>query len=93
MFTEPVKLIGEGKYKLDAVKEITVTESFLEMDLDVRKCQNEEPMEECTTRHYINDLLQQCDCLPLSISTSNKVFKIHIIKFIFRPISESYLLP
>ena len=58
---------------MDVVKEIKVTDSFLVMDIDVRECQNEEPLENCTTRQYINDLLQQCDCLPLSITTSNKV--------------------
>ena len=73
LFTEPVKLIGEGKYNLNAVKEIKVTESFLGLDMKDRGCQNEEPLENCTTRHYINDLLQQCNCLPLSITTSNKV--------------------
>ena len=73
LFSEPLKLIGEGKYNLNAVKEIKVTDSFLEMDIDVRECQKEEPLENCTTRQYINDLLQQCDCLPLSITTSNKV--------------------
>ena len=73
MFTEPVKLVGEGKYNLDAVKEITVTESYLGMDMDTRKCQNEEPMENCITRNFIESVFQQCGCLPLSIATSNNV--------------------
>ena len=68
-----MKLIGEGKYNLNAVKEIKVTESFLGLNMEDRACQNEATIENCTTRHYINDLLEQCDCLPLSITTSNKV--------------------
>ena len=73
IFLEPVELIGEGKYNLDAVKEITVTESYLGMDMDTRKCQNDEPMENCTTRHYIDSVSHLCGCLPLSIANTNNV--------------------
>ena len=64
MFTEPVKLVGEGKYNLDAVKEITVTDSFLGMDMEDKGCQIEEPLHNCTTQHYIETFLDQCGCLP-----------------------------
>ena len=73
IFLEPVELIGEGKYNLDAVKEITVTESYLGMDMDTRKCQNDEPIENCTTRQYMETVSHLCGCLPLSITTNNNV--------------------
>ena len=36
-----MKLIGEGEYNLNALKQIKVTDDFLGMDQDVRQCQNE----------------------------------------------------
>ena len=64
---------GEGKYNIDALKEIKVTESYLGMDIKSRGCQNEEPQEECKTRHLTETFLQQCGCLPLRIATSKNV--------------------
>ena len=53
------------------VKEIKVTESFLDLDKDVIKCQNKESFDQCKTRTYINSLNNQCGCLPFAVS--NKV--------------------
>ena len=69
---EPVNLLGEGNYNLNALKEIDVTESYLGLDQDVRGCQNEESLDVCTTRHYIKTLLDQCGCLPLNIQLTEK---------------------
>ena len=75
-FSEPVKLVGEGKYNIDAVKEIKATESYMGMDMKYRGCQDEEPLEDCTAKHYIDTLLHQCECLPLRIATSTNVINI-----------------
>ena len=72
-FLEPVKLIGEGEYKLDVLKEIVVTDSYLGLDKYIRGCQNEEPLENCTTRSYIENLVRNCGCLPLTIRLTDKV--------------------
>ena len=72
-FLEPVNLDGEGKYNLNVLKEISVTESYLGLDQEVKGCQNDEALEECRARNYIDTLLQQCKCLPLSIRVSEKV--------------------
>ena len=64
---EPVQLVGEGEYNLNNLKEIKVTEAYLGLDQDIRECQNEEPFYNCTTRHYIDNLLSNCGCLPLNI--------------------------
>ena len=69
----PVELIGEGEYKLDSWKEIKVTDSFLEMEKDVTKCQNVESIQECTTKQYINRALRQCQCLPYNLGIFKKV--------------------
>ena len=66
-------LIGEGDYNLNVLKEVEVTDSYLGLDLDIRKCQNEEPFDNCTTRQYINTIIQECGCLPLNMILSNEV--------------------
>ena len=68
-----VELSGEGKYNLNAIKEIKVTDSFLGLDMEDKGCQNEEPIEECTTRQYIDTVLHQCGCLPLKLTVTQKV--------------------
>ena len=66
-------IIGEGEYNLNVVKNIQVTESYLELDQDVRGCQTETTIQNCTTRQYISGLLEGCGCLPFSIRLSEKV--------------------
>ena len=56
---------------MNALKEIRVTESYLGLDQDVRDCQHEEPYDNCTTRHYLHALLEECGCLPLTVRSSN----------------------
>ena len=68
-----MKLIGEGDYNLDAMKEIMVTDSYLELDQDVTKCQNKESFFNCTTRQYVKTVLAECGCLPFNMRLSNKV--------------------
>ena len=65
---------GEGEYNLDVMKEIKVTESYLGLDKNVRECQDVEPFFNCTTRYYLDALLNQCGCLPLHLkATYHKV--------------------
>ena len=72
-FVEPVSLIGEGEYNLNALKEIEAKDSFLGLDQDVRKCQNDEPLFNCTTRKYIEAVVSKCKCLPSNLRLFNKV--------------------
>ena len=60
-----MKLIGEGKYNLNTLKEIKVTESYLGIDRDVRACQNIQTIEKCRTQKYIRGIIGTCGCLPL----------------------------
>ena len=73
LLLDPVVLFGEGQYNLHSTKEISVTESFMGLDRDIRKCQNIETYEGCKTRLYIKHLRQECGCLPLSLKLSEKV--------------------
>ena len=78
IFLAPVTLIGEGEYNLNILKEIKVTESFLGLDKDTRKCQNEEPILNCTSRHYTESILKKCGCIPANMRLSNKVKFAHL---------------
>ena len=75
---EPVSLIGEGEYNLNALKEIEAKDSFLGLDQDVRKCQNDETLFNCTTRKYIEAVVSKCKCLPSNLRLFNKVWQIDI---------------
>ena len=66
-------LKGEGEYKLDVMKQIEVTESYLGLDQHVIGCQNDEPFENCTTRHYMDHLMAECGCIPPNLSVFKKV--------------------
>ena len=79
---DPVGLFGEGQYNLLSLKEISVTDSFMGLDKDFRKCQNIETYNSCKTRLYIEQLRQKCGCLPFSLKMSAKVSFI-ILKSIY----------
>ena len=62
-----------NEYNLNTVKEISVTDDFVTLDKTIIKCQNEELLQDCKTRKYINTMVEQCKCLPFSIRTHNEV--------------------
>ena len=66
-------LIGEGEYNINNLKELNVTESFFGLDANVKKCQNVESIYSCTTRQYINTILEQCGCLPINMRMTIEV--------------------
>ena len=65
----PVRLHGEGSYAITDVKEITVSDEFLGLDETIRKCQNIEPFENCTTRQYLDTVKKECKCVPFALNT------------------------
>ena len=52
---------------MDVVKEVKVTEDYLELDEYTRNCQNTETFEECTTKQYLNAVEKKCKCLPYGL--------------------------
>ena len=70
---DPVELFGEGQYNFQSLKEIIVTDSFMGLDRDARKCQNIETVDECKTRLYVENFRRQCGCLPISLKMSEEV--------------------
>ena len=69
----PVMLAGEGQYNLNVLKQIEVTESFLGLDESDRRCQNQEPYDNCTTRTFIELMREKCGCITLAINLQNEV--------------------
>ena len=67
-------MIGEGEYNLDDFRQVDVTESYLSLDPSIKRCQNEEPLHNCTTRQHIDTIIRQCGCLPINLRTSDEVF-------------------
>ena len=62
---------------MTAVKDIKVTEDFLGLSDNVKKCQSEETFKECSTRRYLHAVESQCNCIPYALkfsSVQNQVF-------------------
>ena len=63
-------LTGEGEYNINALKEIKATDSFLTLDDEIRGCRSsEESHDDCTTRIYLDNMRQKCDCRPFSVGS------------------------
>ena len=73
LILDPVRLTGELQFHLQNLKEISVTDSFLGLNVESRKCQNIETLNDCKTRLYIENMKQTCGCLPVSHIMSEKV--------------------
>ena len=71
---DPVRLIGEFQFNLQSLKQISVTDSFLGLDVNSRKCQNVRTFNDCKTMLYIEKMRYECGCLPLSHILSEKVY-------------------
>ena len=50
-------------YKIRAFKVVEAKDSFLALDENIRRCQ-EEPQDDCNTRKYLDTLKKECQCLP-----------------------------
>ena len=76
LHVEPVSVFGGATLAISDVKVMEVTEDYLGLDENVRKCQNREPFENCTTRQYLSKVESQCNCVPYALkdfSTSSMV--------------------
>ena len=80
LFADSVTLSGNGQFNLNILKEISGTDSFLGLDQNVRGCQNDEPYDNCTTRHYIKAMRDKCGCLPFPVTIpGNEVHRLLLV--------------
>ena len=72
-FIEPLRLAVGNEFNLNNVKEIKVSDEFLGLNMDITGCQNDRSLTDCKTEQYLTALRTQCKCLPLSVSSTEKV--------------------
>ena len=89
-YLDPVTLHGEGEFDLNIVREMDVTDSFMGLPLEVKDCQNEEDLVDCTTRHHRENVLDNCGCLPLSIGSAIKNVKTNEINYFINDNREAF---
>ena len=61
---KPFTAYGGGQYIVTSVKEMTTTADFDILSEEVKRCQNEETIEECSNRKLMTGAAKQCGCLP-----------------------------
>ena len=49
--------------------DVSVTDSFLGLDEDIRKCQRKDKFEKCVLTNSVDNMLKECGCVPLHIAT------------------------
>ena len=55
---------GGGQYIITSVKQMTTTADFDNFPDDVKKCQNEESLDECSNKKILEGVVKFCGCLP-----------------------------
>ena len=68
---------------MNNLKEIEVTDSFYELEREIRNCQNyktKDTYDNCTTRFFMEQMRLNCGCLPYAINppTDKKVCGKHM---------------
>ena len=91
---EPLQLYGEGDFALTDVKELDGTEEFLDLDVKVRKCQNEETILDCRSRKYLDMGTKKCGCIPHHLMSFDKMVR-EAIKKMSQKVKKSiiFLIP
>ena len=57
------------------MKYVKVTDSFLSLDENVIKCQNDKTFEQCLTQNYLESFMKKHKCLPIQVRLSTKVLQ------------------
>ena len=55
---------------LTNIKKINVSSDFLSLDQDITQCQTEQLRVDCITRKYQEEILELCNCAPVSLRHS-----------------------
>ena len=75
------------------VKEFTVTEDFLGLDLKTKNCQDEQTWYECKTKNFFLAITNNCHCVPFSMRnyTSTTNMKVSFLIKIYHTENEAIL--
>ena len=71
-YLEPLRLVGDGDYNLNLLKEVSTTDDFLTLPLEKRKCQEITDFQSCFSNSSVNSLKKNCNCLPFNVVPENK---------------------
>ena len=61
-------MYGSGKYSLDSVKEIRVTDGFKTLKENQKKCQTAQTYEQCLTNLLQLKMKEACNCIPYELA-------------------------
>ena len=67
LFEVPERFYGSGSIRIKGVKQIHVTNDYLDLDPQSRGCQHENTYEGCVTELYLDLLSEECKCLPFNL--------------------------
>lgn len=73
IFVAPVDLSGRGIYQLSSVKKVEVSDAFLGLNIETKKCQNRETFEDCQTKMFLTKLHEYCKCKPYNLREYSSV--------------------
>ena len=82
--SEPVVLRGAGKYDLNVLKGIKVTESYLGLPEKATGCQNTQKLQDCERKQYFDALHNECGCLPLSL----RIKANEVVTYLLHPVDS-----
>ena len=78
-FSEPLRLYGAGDYAFTNVKEVEGTEDFLQLDEDVKKCQDKESVVDCLSREYLESGRKKCGCVPYELRNYSRTVSFYAL--------------
>ena len=64
-----------GSYAMTSMKKMTGTSSFLDLPENIKDCQIED-QQRCYSRRYVEDLQNQCNCLPWALGARGILQKV-----------------
>ena len=76
---EPLRLYGGGDYEFVNVKEVIVSKEFLELDEDVKKCQNNESVVDCAATEYLESGRKECGCVPFHLMNYSRTVRYYAL--------------
>ena len=82
IFLDSLMLKPGREYNLNNIKLIQATDDFMNLDNAIKKC-HAEHYDNCTTRNYVERVIQECGCLPLNIITTTTFEKVIDISSLF----------
>ena len=69
-------MFGEGNYAITDIQKVFVTQEFLGLDSETRGCHRNSKLEGCETLTYLNNMKEQCGCIPSNIRRFYPVEKV-----------------